>query len=117
MATETETVKWEGWVGLDEEAAQGQMVWKDYKPKTWEETDIDIKVTHSGVCGSDVHVLRNGWVSSSLSLLVLALALTLSVGSCICGLEWWWGNQYYRRNQQAISRGFRNSSKARLMLY
>jgi hypothetical protein len=54
--------KFEGWLGYDEASADGKMVWGDYEPKAWEETDIDIQVTHSGVCGSDLHSLRSGWV-------------------------------------------------------
>jgi D-arabinose 1-dehydrogenase-like Zn-dependent alcohol dehydrogenase len=54
--------KFEGWLGLDKSAAEGQMVWKEFTPKAWEETDIDIKITHSGICGSDLHTLRSGWV-------------------------------------------------------
>uniref|UniRef100_L2G8C4 Zinc-binding alcohol n=1 Tax=Colletotrichum fructicola (strain Nara gc5) TaxID=1213859 RepID=L2G8C4_COLFN len=53
--------KFEGWVGLDEKSSEGNMVWQEYDPKPWEETDVDIQITHSGVCGSDIHVLRSGW--------------------------------------------------------
>ncbi|QRV75187.1 alcohol dehydrogenase [Ceratobasidium sp. AG-Ba] len=40
--------------------------WSDLKvtditPKKWEEEDIDIAITHCGVCGSDIHTLTNGW--------------------------------------------------------
>lgn len=55
--------KFEGWMGLDASAAEGNMVWKEYEPKPWEESDVDIRITHSGVCGSDIHTLRAGWVS------------------------------------------------------
>jgi len=54
--------KFEGWVGEDEASAEGKMVWKDYEPKKFEETDVDIRITHCGICGSDIHVLRSGWV-------------------------------------------------------
>ena len=54
--------KFMGWMGLDKDADQGKMVWQEFEPKTWEETDVDIKVTHCGVCGSDLHTLRSGWV-------------------------------------------------------
>ena len=57
-----EDYKFEGWVGLDKEAANGNMVWSEFKPKAWEETDVDIKISHCGVCGSDMHTLRSGWV-------------------------------------------------------
>lgn len=49
-------------MGLDADSAKGNMVWKDYEPKPWEETDVDIKITNSGICGSDLHTLRSGWV-------------------------------------------------------
>jgi alcohol dehydrogenase (NADP+) len=65
MATD---LKWEGWVGHDVKAVEGNMVWEEFKPKAWEETDVDIQVTHSAICGSDCHVMRNGWVSRLLPL-------------------------------------------------
>ncbi|KAK4149673.1 chaperonin 10-like protein [Chaetomidium leptoderma] len=53
--------KFEGWLGLDPSAAEGNMQWGEFEPKAWEETDVDIKITHCGVCGSDLHTLRSGW--------------------------------------------------------
>ncbi|KAM3501161.1 hypothetical protein MY10362_005778 [Beauveria mimosiformis] len=53
--------KFEGWMGESAESADGKMVWKEFEPKKWEENDIDIKITHSGICGSDLHTLRSGW--------------------------------------------------------
>lgn len=41
--------KFEGWVGHDPSSAEGKMVWTEFEPKRWEETDIDIKITHSGM--------------------------------------------------------------------
>ena len=43
-------------------AAQSHERWTDFellvfKPKTWSEDDIDIEITHCGVCGSDVHMI------------------------------------------------------------
>lgn len=49
-------------MGLDKASAEGKMVWQEYEPKTWTESDVDIKVTHCGICGSDLHTLRSGWV-------------------------------------------------------
>lgn len=54
--------KFEGWLAEDASAANGSMKWKEFEPKEWEETDVDIKVTHCGICGSDLHTLRSGWV-------------------------------------------------------
>ncbi|KAI1835797.1 hypothetical protein DTO006G1_9495 [Penicillium roqueforti] len=53
--------KFEGWMGLDPSAGEGKMVWQEFEPKQWEETDVDIKVSHCGICGSDLHTLRSGW--------------------------------------------------------
>ena len=53
--------KFQGWLGLDKSAVEGKMKWQSYEPKTWEETDVDIKVTHCAICGSDLHTLRSGW--------------------------------------------------------
>ncbi|KAG9080343.1 NADP-dependent alcohol dehydrogenase [Ceratobasidium sp. UAMH 11750] len=33
----------------------------DIKPKQWEEDDVDIAITHCGICGSDIHTLTGGW--------------------------------------------------------
>ena len=54
--------KFEGWLGHDAASVDGKMVWGEFEPKAWEETDVDIKVTHSGICGTDIHSLRSGWV-------------------------------------------------------
>lgn len=47
--------KFAGWMGKDKNAI-GNMVWEEFTPKTWTEDDVDIKITHSGICGSDCHV-------------------------------------------------------------
>jgi D-arabinose 1-dehydrogenase-like Zn-dependent alcohol dehydrogenase len=57
--------KFEGWLGYDSSAAEGNMKWAEFEPKPWEETDVDIKITHCGICGSDLHTLRSGWVSET----------------------------------------------------
>lgn len=75
MSTE---YKFEGWMGDDEKAAEGNMVWREYEPKKWQETDIDIRITHCGVCGSDVHVLRSGWVRWKKDADLRKLTLTQS---------------------------------------
>lgn len=48
-------------MGLDKDSAQGNLKHQAYEPKTWQETDVDIKITHCGICGSDLHTLRSGW--------------------------------------------------------
>lgn len=39
--------KFQGWLGHDKNAI-GNMKWEEFEPKTWEETDVEIKITHSG---------------------------------------------------------------------
>ncbi|KIX04544.1 uncharacterized protein Z518_05414 [Rhinocladiella mackenziei CBS 650.93] len=56
--------KFQGWMGLNKDSAKGNLVWQEYTPKPFEETDIDIKITHCGICGSDLHTLRSGWGAS-----------------------------------------------------
>ncbi|KFY79046.1 hypothetical protein V499_01906 [Pseudogymnoascus sp. VKM F-103] len=50
-----------GWLGHDASAAEGNMTWGPYTPKPFTESDIDIQITHCGICGSDIHTLRSGW--------------------------------------------------------
>lgn len=69
MATD---YKFEGWMGLDPSASQGNMIWQEFEPKKWEETDVDIKVSHCGICGSDLHTLRSGWVSFHLPIFFIS---------------------------------------------
>lgn len=34
-----------------------------YTPKHFNELDVIIKISHCGICGSDLHILSNGWPS------------------------------------------------------
>ncbi|CAG8979359.1 hypothetical protein HYALB_00002485 [Hymenoscyphus albidus] len=61
QATMSVPYKFHGWMGLDKASVEGKMVWQEFEPKTWTEDDVDIKVTHCGICGSDLHTLRSGW--------------------------------------------------------
>ncbi|PQE23107.1 hypothetical protein CJF32_00004510 [Rutstroemia sp. NJR-2017a WRK4] len=62
--------KFEGWMGLDPGCVNGKMVWQGFEPKPFEENDIDIQITHCGICGSDLHTLRSGWGSSDYPVCV-----------------------------------------------
>ncbi|KAF2874926.1 chaperonin 10-like protein [Massariosphaeria phaeospora] len=53
-----------GWLGHDSSAAKGNMRWTAFTPKPFAPTDIDIKITHCGICGTDIHTLRSGWGST-----------------------------------------------------
>ncbi|KAJ4394756.1 hypothetical protein N0V93_003976 [Gnomoniopsis smithogilvyi] len=66
----TTDYKFEGWTAHDPSAIEGNMKWQEIKPKAWEETDVDIKITHCGMCGSDLHFLSNGWGATSWPLTV-----------------------------------------------
>lgn len=39
---------------------------KDFKPKQFRDTDIDILIDACGVCGSDVHSITGGWSDGKL---------------------------------------------------
>ncbi|CAG7956970.1 unnamed protein product [Penicillium salamii] len=77
----------EGWLGLDCRAAEGKMVWGEFEPKQWEETDVDIQITHCGVCGSDTHTLRSGWGSTNFPCCVghEIVGIAVRVGSKAVG--------------------------------
>lgn len=46
------------------------MQWGAYSPKSFESTDIEMEISHCGVCGSDIHTLRSGWGPSDYPLVV-----------------------------------------------
>ncbi|KAH7033026.1 putative zinc-binding alcohol dehydrogenase [Microdochium trichocladiopsis] len=62
--------RFQGWIGHDKESVNGKLVWGDFEPKRWEETDIDIKITHCGMCASDLHTLSSGWYKSPYPIVV-----------------------------------------------
>jgi D-arabinose 1-dehydrogenase-like Zn-dependent alcohol dehydrogenase len=53
--------KFQGWLGKDEESVKGKMQWGEFEPKKWTEDDVDIEISHCGICGSDLHMLSSGW--------------------------------------------------------
>ncbi|PSN66739.1 GroES-like protein [Corynespora cassiicola Philippines] len=67
MAANSEFV---GWVASDPSSVDGNMAWTNFEPKQFAETDIEMDVTHCGVCGSDIHALRSGWGPSIYPLVV-----------------------------------------------
>lgn len=56
----SEDVKFHGWVGKDKNSI-GNLVWEEYTPKPFTDDDVQIKITHCGICASDLHTLRSGW--------------------------------------------------------
>ncbi|KAH8886606.1 zinc-binding dehydrogenase [Thozetella sp. PMI_491] len=53
--------RFQGWLGKTPESVNGKMEWGDFEPKKWTEDDVDIEISHCGICGSDLHMLRSGW--------------------------------------------------------
>ena len=53
--------KFQGWVGKDKDSVKGKMVWEEFQPKKWEEDNVDIEISHCGICASDLQTLRAGW--------------------------------------------------------
>ncbi|RHZ67282.1 hypothetical protein CDV55_105800 [Aspergillus turcosus] len=47
-----------GWVAHD---ATSPLTYTTFTPKPFTETDIEVKVSHCGICGTDIHTLRSGW--------------------------------------------------------
>lgn len=63
-------ITFKGWMGLDKNALTDGLKLVPFEPKKWEETDIDVKITHCGLCASDLHTLRSGWVRNSIPCLI-----------------------------------------------
>ncbi|KAI0798846.1 zinc-binding dehydrogenase [Xylaria sp. FL0064] len=51
----------QSWLGHSPESADGKMEWGQFEPKKWTEDDVDIEISHCGICGSDIHTLKSGW--------------------------------------------------------
>ncbi|KAI1616908.1 zinc-binding alcohol dehydrogenase [Exophiala viscosa] len=81
--------KFQGWLGLDPDCVKGKMVWKEYEPKEFDENDVDIKITHCGVCGSDIHTLRSGWAPTNYPACVghEIVGHAVKVGSKVKGIK------------------------------
>ena len=66
----TSPSEFRGWIGHDDKAAQGNLSWSTFTPKPFNRTDIDIKISTCGICGSDIHTLRSGWGSTHYPICV-----------------------------------------------
>jgi alcohol dehydrogenase (NADP+) len=60
----------QGWLGHDKSSALGNLKWQSFTPKPFAEADIDIRITHCGICGSDLHTLRSGWAPTAYPVCV-----------------------------------------------
>ena len=70
MPSAVDNNEFQGWVAHDPSAGEGNMKWGPFNPKSFSETDIEMDITHCGVCGSDIHTLRSGWGPSDYPLVV-----------------------------------------------
>lgn len=70
MGPTAKSSSFQGWVAHDPSAAEGDMQWGTYSPKAFEDIDIEMDISHCGVCGSDIHTLRSGWGPSDYPLVV-----------------------------------------------
>lgn len=43
---------------------------QEYKPKPFEDYDVDIKIEACGICGSDLHTISGGWGKQHFPLCV-----------------------------------------------
>ncbi|KAK9466145.1 chaperonin 10-like protein [Lipomyces arxii] len=78
-----------GWVGLDKDSVNGKLVEMDYQVKPFEDTDIDIEISHCGMCASDLHMLRSGWGPTNYPIVVghEIVGKVIRKGASVTGLE------------------------------
>lgn len=64
------TYSFEGWVARDPSSLKGGMKWESYEPKRFEDGDIDIEISHCGVCASDLAHLGSTWKEADYPIVV-----------------------------------------------
>ncbi|KAK9364807.1 chaperonin 10-like protein [Lipomyces kononenkoae] len=64
------TDEFTGWIGLDAKSVEGNLVKSTFQPKIFTDDDIDIRITHCGMCASDLHTLRSGWGPTTYPVVV-----------------------------------------------
>lgn len=48
----SQNYKFRGWMGLDKDCVdRGTLEEKEFTPKPFGDSDVDIKITHCGICG------------------------------------------------------------------
>lgn len=63
--------------------------WK-YEPRPLGENDVEIQITHCGICHSDIHQIDNGWANASIFPMVPGheiVGIVSSKGSKVTNLE------------------------------
>ncbi|KAL6235716.1 hypothetical protein BDW75DRAFT_239930 [Aspergillus navahoensis] len=56
-----------GWVAHD---PKSPLTHESFAPKPFEKTDIEVQITHCGICGSDIHTIRSGWAPADYPCVV-----------------------------------------------
>ncbi|KAL4991785.1 hypothetical protein BDW68DRAFT_184688 [Aspergillus falconensis] len=56
-----------GWVAHD---PISRLTHESFTPKPFKETDIEVQITHCGICGSDIHTIRSGWAPADYPCVV-----------------------------------------------
>ncbi|EAA61945.1 hypothetical protein AN9112.2 [Aspergillus nidulans FGSC A4] len=56
-----------GWVA---HGPKSPLTYGAFTPKPFEETDIEVQITHCGICGSDIHTIRSGWAPADYPCVV-----------------------------------------------
>lgn len=74
-----------GWVAHD---ATSPLTFTTFEPKPFTATDVEIKVTHCGICGTDMHTLRSGWGPADYPCVVghEIIGTVTRLGSGVCKL-------------------------------
>ncbi|KAL4930519.1 uncharacterized protein BDV17DRAFT_280765 [Aspergillus undulatus] len=69
-----------GWVAHDPKTP---LTHEQFTPKPFEETDIEVQISHCGICGTDIHTIRSGWAPSDYPCVVghEIIGVTTRVGS------------------------------------
>lgn len=76
----------QGWVAHD---ATNPLTFTTFQPKPFTPTDIEIRVSHCGICGTDIHTLRSGWAPTNYPCVVghEIVGTVVRVGSAVPTLE------------------------------
>ncbi|KAI9366992.1 chaperonin 10-like protein [Aspergillus egyptiacus] len=56
-----------GWVAHD---PKSPLTHTTFNPKPFEETDVEVQISHCGICGSDIHTIRSGWAPTDYPCVV-----------------------------------------------
>lgn len=75
-----------GWVS---HSATSPLTLTSFQPKPFTPFDVDIKITHCGICGSDIHTLRSGWGPTNYPCVVghEIIGHIVRVGSAVSSLN------------------------------